>query len=81
MLCLHRPTNEANARTSAYEALSALATHSASDCLPIVSKLVIATLDRSEALLGMQVRRSSCRRNRDTLILSFFSAGPARRFG
>ncbi|BGP03309.1 Importin subunit beta-1 [Rhodotorula toruloides] len=49
-----RPTNEANARTSAYEALSALATHSASDCLPIVSKLVIATLDRSEALLGMQ---------------------------
>jgi importin subunit beta-1 len=49
-------TNESNSRTSAYEALSTLATHAPADCLPVVSKLVIAILDRSEALLGMQVR-------------------------
>lgn len=50
-----RPTNEANSRTSAYEALSTLVTHASSDCLSIISKLVIAVLDRSEALLGLQV--------------------------
>lgn len=51
-----RATNESNSRTSAYEALSTLATHAPTDCLPAVSKLVIAVLDRSEALLNMQVR-------------------------
>ncbi|GAA5883022.1 hypothetical protein JCM1840_004096 [Sporobolomyces johnsonii] len=49
-------TNEANSRTSAYEALSTLVTHAPNDCLPVVSKLVIAVLDRSEALLGMQAQ-------------------------
>ncbi|GAA5923414.1 hypothetical protein JCM3775_007533 [Rhodotorula graminis] len=46
--------NESNSRTSAYEALSTLAAHAPNDCLPVVSKLVIAVLDRSEALLNMQ---------------------------
>ncbi|GAA5858585.1 hypothetical protein JCM8547_001375 [Rhodosporidiobolus lusitaniae] len=49
-----RATNESNSRTSAYEALSTLASHAPADCLPAVSKLTIAVLDRSEALLGMQ---------------------------
>ncbi|BGP19924.1 hypothetical protein JCM10213_002282 [Rhodosporidiobolus nylandii] len=49
-----RATNESNSRTSAYEALSTLAAHAPADCLAVVSKLVIAILDRSEALLGMQ---------------------------
>ncbi|GAA6025213.1 hypothetical protein JCM10207_001492 [Rhodosporidiobolus poonsookiae] len=49
-----RATNESNSRTSAYEALSTLATHAPADCLPVVSKLVMGVLDRSEALLAMQ---------------------------
>ncbi|KAI5475715.1 hypothetical protein MNV49_001008 [Pseudohyphozyma bogoriensis] len=49
-----KSTNESNSRTSAYEALSTLVTHAANDCLPVVSKLVIAVLDRSEALLRLQ---------------------------
>ncbi|GAA6005310.1 karyopherin beta [Rhodotorula paludigena] len=47
-------SNESNSRNSAYEALSTLATHAPADCLPVVSKLVIAVLDRSEALLAVQ---------------------------
>ncbi|GAA5987867.1 hypothetical protein JCM11641_003514 [Rhodosporidiobolus odoratus] len=51
-----RATNESNSRTSAYEALSTLATHAPADCLPVISKLVIAVLDRSEQLLSMQAQ-------------------------
>lgn len=51
-----RPSNESNSRTSAYEALSTLVAHAPTDCLPIISKLVIAVLDRSEQLFQMQVR-------------------------
>lgn len=51
-----RPSNESNSRTSAYEALSTLVTHAPADCLPIISKLVISVLDRSEQLFQMQVR-------------------------
>ncbi|KAM0747802.1 ARM repeat-containing protein [Meredithblackwellia eburnea MCA 4105] len=47
-------TNESNSRTSAYEALSTLVTHAPNDCLPVISKLVLAVLDRSETLLNLQ---------------------------
>ncbi|GAA5845418.1 hypothetical protein JCM11251_005067 [Rhodosporidiobolus azoricus] len=45
---------ESTSRTSAYEALSTLSTHAPTDCLPVVSKLLLAVLERSEALLAMQ---------------------------
>ncbi|SDA02376.1 BZ3501_MvSof-1269-A2-R1_Chr12-3g03566 [Microbotryum saponariae] len=50
-----KSTNEASARTSAYEALSTLVTHASKDTLPTISKLVLALLDRSETLLALQV--------------------------
>lgn len=53
-LHLDRPSNEANHRTSAYEALAALITHSAADSLNVVSQVVLAILSRQEQLLGMQ---------------------------
>jgi len=51
---IRRETNENNSRTSAYEALSTLATHSAQDTLPSISKLVLEILNRSEQLLSVQ---------------------------
>lgn len=47
-------TNEANARTSAYEAISAYVAQAATDSLPIVSQVTLEVLARMEALLGMQ---------------------------
>ncbi|ORZ20333.1 armadillo-type protein [Absidia repens] len=44
-----RSNNEANCRTSAYEAVSSLIMYSSSDCIPIVQKVVLAILDRLEA--------------------------------
>lgn len=45
-----RPTNEHNARTSAYEALSTAMSSSAGDCLPQVSATLLTILDRQEKL-------------------------------
>ncbi|KWU40980.1 ARM repeat-containing protein [Rhodotorula sp. JG-1b] len=45
---------DSTSRNSAYEALSTLVTHAPTDTLPIVSKLVLAILDRAESLLGVQ---------------------------
>jgi hypothetical protein len=52
------PTNEGNARTAAYEALSDLALFSAADTIELVSRLGEEMLSRMEKLLSMQV---SCR--------------------
>ncbi|KAK9709325.1 karyopherin Kap95, partial [Basidiobolus ranarum] len=46
--------NEANARTSAYEAISTLVTTSARDCLPVISQLSVAILDRLDATIAQQ---------------------------
>ncbi|KAF9516651.1 hypothetical protein BS47DRAFT_619973 [Hydnum rufescens UP504] len=54
MRVTEKPTNEANHRTAAYEAMSAFITHSAQDTLSIVSQVVLAILARQEQLLGMQ---------------------------
>jgi importin subunit beta-1 len=47
--------NEANSRTSAYEAVSSLIIYSANDCIPMVQKVVLAILDRLEASTAMEV--------------------------
>lgn len=54
MAPVNRETNESNSRTSAYEALSTLATHSARDTLPAISKLTLDILGRAEHLLSVQ---------------------------
>ncbi|CAO3590196.1 unnamed protein product [Absidia cylindrospora] len=46
--------NEANSRTSAYEAVSSLIIYSANDCIPMVQKVVLAILDRLEASLALE---------------------------
>jgi importin subunit beta-1 len=48
-----RPTNEQNARTSAYEALSTSMQGCAADCLPQASAVLLAMLDRQEQLNSM----------------------------
>ncbi len=60
-----RPDNDFNARTSAYEALSSLATHAAVDKLPVISELLTITLDRlmqsvdvQKQLVGIEERTS-----------------------
>lgn len=50
--------NEANFRTSAYEAITAYITHATVDVIPVVQNTVVAILHRMEQLLGMQVRDS-----------------------
>ncbi|KDN53633.1 putative karyopherin beta-1 subunit [Tilletiaria anomala UBC 951] len=48
-----RDGNESNSRTSAYEALATAANNAAKDCLPHVSNLLVAVLERQEQLNGM----------------------------
>ncbi len=48
-----RDGNESNSRTSAYEALAASASNPARDCLPHVSKLLLAMFERQEQLNAM----------------------------
>jgi importin subunit beta-1 len=50
-----RSTNEGNARTAAYEALSDLALFSANDTIQLVSRVGEEMLSRMEKLIGMQV--------------------------
>jgi importin subunit beta-1 len=54
MRATEKGSNEGNSRTSCYEAISSLITHSAVDSLPIVSHVVLAILQRQEQLLAMQ---------------------------
>lgn len=50
-----RNDNEANCRTSAYEAVSSLIMYSASDCIPMVQKVVLSILERLQASIAMEV--------------------------
>lgn len=50
-----RTTNEANFRTSAYEAITSYITHASADVIPVVQNTLITILVRMEQLLGMQV--------------------------
>ncbi|KAG8215304.1 armadillo-type protein [Butyriboletus roseoflavus] len=47
-------TNEANFRTSAYEAITSYVTHASADVIPVVQNTLITILVRMEQLLGMQ---------------------------
>ncbi|KAI7907779.1 armadillo-type protein [Cokeromyces recurvatus] len=49
-----RSNNEANCRTSAYEAISALAMYSANDCISTVQRIVLTILDRLETTMAME---------------------------
>lgn len=49
-----RANNEANCRTSAYEAISTLAMYSADDCINTVQRIVLTVLDRLEATMAME---------------------------
>ncbi|CAO3677794.1 unnamed protein product [Umbelopsis vinacea] len=49
-----RQNNEANCRTSAYEALSTLIGNAALDCLTTVQQVIVTTLDRLEATVAVQ---------------------------
>ncbi|CAO3703275.1 unnamed protein product [Rhizopus stolonifer] len=51
-----RSDNESNCRTSAYEAISALAMYSANDCIQIVQNIVLAVLDRLESTITMEAQ-------------------------
>ncbi|KAI8888288.1 ARM repeat-containing protein [Backusella circina FSU 941] len=46
--------NEANCRTSAYEAISTFCMFSANDCETVVQRVVLAVLDRLEATMAME---------------------------
>ncbi|KAG6332567.1 hypothetical protein ID866_6517 [Astraeus odoratus] len=46
--------NEANFRTSAYEAITSYVTHATNDVIPVVQNTLITILMRMEQLLGMQ---------------------------
>ncbi|EMR11011.1 hypothetical protein PNEG_00611 [Pneumocystis murina B123] len=49
-----RTINENNSRTSAYEALSTIVTHSSLDMIPIVSRLLIVILERLERTIAFR---------------------------
>ncbi|KAJ8657351.1 hypothetical protein O0I10_006904 [Lichtheimia ornata] len=49
-----RADNEANCRTSAYEAISSLVMFSANDCIPMVQKIVLTILERLDASIAME---------------------------
>ncbi|KAI7893468.1 armadillo-type protein [Mucor mucedo] len=49
-----RSNNEANCRTSAYEAISTLAMYSANDCINTVQRIVLTILDRLEVTMAME---------------------------
>lgn len=48
-----RSDNEANCRTSAYEAISSIILYSANDCIPLVQKVALNILDRLDATIAM----------------------------
>jgi importin subunit beta-1 len=50
-----RPDNEANSRTSAYEAISTFVSTAAKDCYPNIEKVAITVLERLEHTLSVQV--------------------------
>ena len=50
-----RTSNEANFRTSAYEAITSYVTHASADVIAVVQNTLITILVRMEQLLGMQV--------------------------
>lgn len=50
-----RTANEANFRTSAYEAITSYVTHASIDVVPVVQNTLITILLRMEQLLSMQV--------------------------
>lgn len=50
--------NEANFRTSAYEALASYVTHASPDTIPVVQNTAVTVLARMEQLLAMQVSDS-----------------------
>jgi len=52
----NRPDNEANSRTSAYEAISTFVSTAAKDCYPNIEKVAITVLERLEHTLAVQVR-------------------------
>lgn len=54
MKVTEKPTNEANYRTSAYEALGSYVTQAPMDALQSVSAITLTILARQEQLLGMQ---------------------------
>ncbi|KAG8934298.1 karyopherin beta [Tulasnella sp. 418] len=49
-----KPTNEANYRTAAYEALASYVTHAPADCIKAVETIILTILARQEHLLSMQ---------------------------
>lgn len=49
-----RSNNEANCRTSAYEAISTLAMYSANDCINTVQFIILTVLDRLEVTMAME---------------------------
>jgi len=55
LMIAFRTTNEANFRTSAYEALTSYVAHASADVIPVVQNTLITILVRMEQLLGMQV--------------------------
>jgi len=69
----NRETNEANSRTSCYEALSTLSSYSANDTLPAISKLCLVVLERAEQLLSVQdqIVGSDDRNNYNELQINF----------
>lgn len=50
-----RQDNEANSRTSAYEAISTFVSTAAKDCYPNIEKVAITVLERLEHTLAVQV--------------------------
>jgi importin subunit beta-1 len=55
MTTCHRASNEANYRTSAYEAISAFVSNAPPDTIPVVQSTLVTILQRMEHLLGVQV--------------------------
>lgn len=49
-----RPDNEANCRTSAYEAISTLALYSTDDCIHTVQRIVLTVLERLEVAMAKE---------------------------
>jgi importin subunit beta-1 len=54
-----RPDNEANARTSAYEAMATIVANAPKDCYHPISELALGMLSRLEATFGMQAQAVS----------------------
>ncbi|KAL0092485.1 armadillo-type protein [Phycomyces blakesleeanus] len=49
-----RCDNEANCRTSAYEAIATLVMHSANDCITVVQSIALTILDRLDASVSLE---------------------------